>query len=216
VVFNDSAATRVMDGYSTIRNYFADLRRFYEIVGTRLGADEYGTKLESVTGDRRLFSSVDSYRLPDDAARSDPAGPECLPAYVWFPTWLGTFYSSRSEPTFGNPLAFIWTWIGTDDAFVAPVDTPECWIGVASYKEFDGAEDAAMKTWRSFRLEWTIEAERDGWLTGSFDKDVRHSNLRGRWHLRRMPIASLSSFYEIEKRVIQPLSERFLAERPKL
>lgn len=213
MVFSAEMTARVLDSYGLIRSYFADLRRFYEIVGTRLGAGEYGTALESVTGDRRLFSSVDSYRLPQDTARSDPGGPECLPAYIWFPTWLGSFYSSRSEPVFGNPLVFVWTWIGADDAFVAPVSVPECWIGVASYRDFRSAKDAALQTWRSFRLEWTVEAEEDQWLTGRFDKDVRNSNLLGQWHLRRIPITSLSSFYDLEKKIIQPLSERFMAER---
>lgn len=214
MVFNDDVAARVLDGYGVVRSYFADLRRFYEVVSTRLAAGEHGAKLETVTGNRRLFSSVDSYRLPEDSARSDPGGPECLPAYIWFPTWLGAFYGSRSDTAaFGNPLAFVWTWMGVDDAFVKPVNIPECWIGVASYAECQDAEDAALRTWRSFRLESTLETERNQWLTGCFDKDVRNSNLRGRWNLRRIPVASLSSFYEIEKRIIQPLTERFLEER---
>lgn len=218
MVFRSEVAAKTMDGYQAITDYFADVRRFYEIVGTRLAAGEHGVSLASVTDDRRLFSSADSYRLPADSARIDPAGPSSCPAYVWFPTWLGAFYTMQgAQASLCGPMAFVWTWIGLDDAFVTPVQIPECWIGVATFDDdrVSLPENVALQTWRFFRVESTYETTVDNWQTGGFQKNDRGCDLSGRWHLRRMGIDKLSSLYEIEKLIVQPLSERFIRQRDK-
>lgn len=216
MVFRSDVASNAIGGYRVIADYFADVRKFYEVLATRLAAGEYGIRLVSVTGDGHLFSSTDSYRLPEATACINPAEPESCPSYIWFPTWLGAFYTSHSAPaSLCGPMAFVWTWIGLDDAFVAPVPTPECWIGVVTLDD-DGsseADEVALQTWRFFRVELTFETEVDQWLTGGFHKNDIGCNLSGRWQLQRISLDKLSSFYEVEKSVVRPLSQRFLRER---
>ncbi|KOV84976.1 hypothetical protein ADL03_11415 [Nocardia sp. NRRL S-836] len=201
--------------YDTVSGFFRDVRSFYETADLRLSSGEYGVKLTSVNG-VKLFSSVDSYRLPGrDGHTGEPEAGAC-PYYIWFPTWLGSFYTEASAIPAANGaatnlLAFIWVWMGTDDAFVADVGGPECWFGLAAPSALDRAPELAKKIWNFFRFEWTCEKEVDGWLTGTFRKNTIGCDLDGSWLLRRLPLAELSSYYQVERLVIRPLSDGYFA-----
>jgi hypothetical protein len=108
-------------------------------------------------------------------------------------------------------MAFVWTWIGLDDAYVDNAPKPECWFGVARLTDMDtdSTDEIASKIWRFFRFEWTMEVEIDGWLRGSFQQNTIGCNLAGGWYLRRVTLCQLASYYEVEKLIVRPLSEKF-------
>jgi hypothetical protein len=218
MVFRNATTTRLLDSYDDICGYFADVRSFFEIVETRIRTGEYGVRLRSVNGDC-LFSSSTSYRVTDRDDGEDDRG--ACPAYLWFPTWLGGFYRADERDAddlrIGRPdsdvtlLAFVWTWIGRDDAHVADAPGPECWVGIAHLHDerAELAQSLAMKIWRFFRFEWTRDEVVDGWLTGGFHRNRIGCDLTGQWYLRRHPLAALSSYYQVENLVIRPLAETF-------
>jgi hypothetical protein len=218
MVFSDVTTARVIDSYADICAYFADTRSFFEVVETRIRTGEYGVRLRSVNGDC-LFSSSTGYRVFNRDDGEHDAG--ACPAYLWFPTWLGGFYRADEHDTddvaIGRAdsdvtlLAFVWTWIGRDDAHVLDVPGPECWVGIARLHDerAELAQSLAMKIWRFFRFEWTQDEVVDGWLTGGFHRNSIGCDLTGQWYLRRHPVAALSNYYQVENLVVRPLAETF-------
>lgn len=218
MVFTNEVVENTFVGYRHISAYLAELRRFYEILDARLLTGEYGVTLTGVGGDR-LFSTIDSYAL--SPVRNEAAS---APFYVWFPAWLGRFYEgcgtnreidspgSTDQDAHGiNQLAFVWSWIGRDDAYVADVDTPECWLGIVQLpdSEAGSTQQLATRIWRFFRLESTVEGEQDDWLVGTFHKDELGCDLEGRWHLRRIQIANILGYYDLQDLVVRPLVEKY-------
>lgn len=218
MVFRPEVTSRLIDSYSDICEYFVGVRMLFEVAQARLGSGEYGASLRSVNRDN-LYSSSSDYRLSSHPSADEDTG--ACPYYVWFPTWLGAFYTDigLSRPDFqrngraptATLLAFVWTWIGRDDAHVEDTSGPECWLGVCQVdnERNEPMKSLAMKIWRFFRLEWTQEDLADGWITGGFHRNGIGCDLTGRWYLRREPLAALANYYGVENLVVRPLARRF-------
>jgi hypothetical protein len=207
----------VLDGiassYSNFSEHYKDIRSFFEIIGVRFAIEEYGVSLRSV-GAGRLFTNASGFLLSDDSS---------YPFYLWLPSWLGRFYIDPKRVPEGTAIddcptskaqlvGFIWTWLGFNDAYVDDAAEPECWFGVADPRPEtpeDRVADVADKIWKYFRIERTCETESEGWLQGPFQKNTIGCDLNGRWYMRRVPLAGLTSFYQIEKQIIRPLGEKF-------
>jgi hypothetical protein len=203
----------VTDGYRKLDEFYKDIRSLFQIIDVRFRIEEYGVKLKCIS-ENQLFSNANGYMLDDKSP---------YPFYLWIPSWLGRFYVDPERVPEGIPvdcchsadarlLAFVWTWLGFGDAYVADVDEPECWFGIAEPEpedRFESIHDIAAMVWKYFRVETTCTGETDGWLTGRFDKNDIGCSLNGRWVLKRFPLAKLTTFYEVETRIVRPLGKKF-------
>ncbi|MEI5103143.1 hypothetical protein RB200_37105 [Streptomyces sp. PmtG] len=216
MIFRKEIAAETTDAYRTLAAYFQDVRSFFEVLSVRFSLPEYGVSLRPVAGNE-LFSNANSYLLSDDSS---------YPYYLWLPSWLGRFYIDADAIADGQRaddvstaharhIAFVWPWLGFNDAYVKDAGEPECWFGVADPQPQDPRETVrttAQSLFNYFRLEHTLDGEHQGWLTGHFAPNAAAGcNLTGRWHLRRVPLSALTNYYEVEKNVIQPLGEKFSA-----
>ncbi|MEV0445715.1 hypothetical protein AB0I84_45320 [Streptomyces spectabilis] len=216
MIFRKEIAAETADAYGTLAAYFQDVRSFFEVLSVRFSLPEYGVRLRPVAGNE-LFSNANSYLLSDDSS---------YPYYLWLPSWLGRFYIDADRIADGlraddvstahaRHIAFVWPWLGFNDAYVKDADEPECWFGVADPRPQDPHETVrttAQSLFNHFRLEHTLDGAHEGWLTGHFTPDPAVGcNLTGRWHLRRVPLSALTSYYEVEKNLIGPLGEKFSA-----
>lgn len=213
MVFRKAVLAKAPAAYDGLSEYFRDIRAFFEVINVRFSIPEYGVRLRPVAGSE-LFSNANSYLLSDDSS---------YPFYLWLPTWLGRFYVDPERvparcavdecPTADARLiAFIWPWLGFNDAYVHDAPGPECWFGVADPTPGDPHERVratAESLFNYFRVERTLDDEADGWATGTFAGEEIGCNLTGRWHLRRVPMDTLTSYYEVERNVVRPLGERF-------
>src|SRR4029450_7447041 len=120
MAFDKRSLQLAMDSCSNLNRYFADIRSFFEVVDARLATGECGVPLVSLEP-TRLYSSVHSYSLYGHAKPDSNGEPGSSHAYLWFPTWLGSFYvrqdtrltssSSAGRPLENGLLAFVWIWI---------------------------------------------------------------------------------------------------------
>ncbi|TQM84460.1 hypothetical protein FHX81_6906 [Saccharothrix saharensis] len=218
MIFREAVLAEAAAGYHRLTEYYRDIRAFFEVLSVRFALPEYGVRLRPVGGNE-LFSNANSYLLSDESA---------YPYYLWTPTWLGRSYVDADHVPEGQApddlltartrlIAFVWPWLGFNDAYVEDAAQPECWFGVAEPHPDDDTETVhvtAQSLFNFFRLERTFEAEVDGWLTGNFRSHVAIGcNLTGHWFLRRVPLATLTSYYQVEQRVIRPIGEKFAALR---
>lgn len=214
MIFRKDVVAETAGAYDTLSAYFQDVRSFFEVLSVRFSLPEYGVRLRPIAGNE-LFSNANSYLLSDDTS---------YPYYLWLPSWLGRFYIDADRIPEGRRaddvstaharhIAFVWPWLGFNDAYVKDAAEPECWFGVADPKPQDAGETVrttAQSLFNHFRLEHTLDGAHHGWLTGHFTPNAAIGcNLAGRWHLRRVPLSALTSYYEVEKNVIQPLGEKF-------
>lgn len=211
-MFRESVLKDVVSSYRNLAEYFRDVRAAFEFINVRLAIPEYGTRLRPIGGNR-LHSNSNAYMLYDD---SD------YPFYLWLPSWLGRFYVDPDCVPDGVPIdeclmsdarriAFVWPWLGLDDAYVEDAPAPECWVGVAEPRPADPNQrvvSTADMIFKHFRIERNSELD-DGWVKGQFEPNKIGCNLQGQWFVRRMPLSVLKSYYEIEQNVIRPLGERF-------
>jgi hypothetical protein len=196
-----------------MEQYFRDVRAFFEVLSVRFSIPEYGVSLRPIGG-QALFSNANSYLLSDDSS---------YPFYLWQPTWLGRFYLDPTTVPDGidatdcpmdkaRLLAFVWPWLGFNDAYLDDAPEPECWFGVCDPcpgNPQERAYDTAEKIFQYFRLERTREAETDGWTTGGFRGAAMGCDLTGHWYLRRVPLSQLTSYHRIETNIIAPLGHKF-------
>ncbi|MFI1970563.1 hypothetical protein [Streptomyces cinnamoneus] len=213
MIFRKESLAAAPAAYAGLSEYFRDIRSFFEVLSVRFAIPEYGVRLRPIAGNE-LFSNANSYLLADDSS---------YPFYLWLPTWLGRFYIDPDRVPEGCSLdecptadarliAFVWPWLGFNDAYVQDAGEPECWFGVADPGPEDPDErvrTTAESLFNYFRVERTRDSEADGWTTGGFAGRDIGCNLTGRWHLRRVPMSSLTSYYEVERNVIRPLGEKF-------
>jgi hypothetical protein len=213
MAFRDGIPTAAVEGYGHLEQYFRDVRAFFEVLNVRFSIPEYGVSLRPIGGNA-LFSNANSYLLSDDSS---------YPFYLWQPTWLGRFYLDPTTVPHGTDLsdcpmgeagliAFVWPWLGFNDAYLDDAAEPECWFGVCDPRPVDPQERAyatAEKIFQFFRLELTRRAEADGWTTGGFRGAEMGCDLQGTWHLRRVPLSQLTSYHQIEKNIIAPLGTKF-------
>jgi hypothetical protein len=219
MIFREDVLSQTGNAYRQLTEYYRDIRAFFEVLSVRFALPEYGVRLRPVAGNE-LFSNANTYLLSDDSS---------YPYYLWTPTWLGRSYVDADQIGEGQSaddlrtararlIAFVWPWLGFNDAYVGDAERPECWFGVAEPRPEDEDETVrvtAQSLFNYFRLEKTFEAEAAGWLTGRFHSNHEIGcNLTGDWFLRRVPLASLTSYYEVEKNVIRPLGEKFAELRP--
>jgi hypothetical protein len=214
MIFHEQGLGRAVEGYAAMTDYFQSLRSFFEVISVRFAMPEYGSCLSPVAGNE-LFSNANSYLLSDDSS---------YPYYLWLPTWMGRFYVDPARVPDNTPidfcptrdarlLAFVWPWLGFNDAFVDDAAEPECWFGVTEPAPDDDDEvvrTTAASVFNFFRVERTSEGEAgDGWLHGGFRRNAAGCNLDGRWYLRRVPLSQLTSYYAVEQKLIRPLGEKF-------
>jgi hypothetical protein len=215
MIFRRQVLDGLNDSYGNLSEHYKDIRAFFEIANVRFAIAEYGIALKCVAGNK-LFTNASGYLLSDE---SD------YPFYLWLPSWLGRFYVDPARVPAGVNLddctmrdarfvAFIWTWLGFNDAYVKDVAQAECWFGAAEPKPDDcslPAVDVADMIWKYFRVERTTDALTEDWIEGHFLRNGIGCTLNGRWWLRRVALAELSNFYQVEKLVIRPLGEKFAA-----
>ncbi|MFI9585661.1 hypothetical protein ACIHCQ_28310 [Streptomyces sp. NPDC052236] len=213
MIFRKDVVAKVPAAYDGLAEYFRDIRAFFEVISVRFAIPEYGVRLRPLGGNE-LFSNANSYLLTDDSA---------YPYYLWLPSWLGRFYIDPDRIGEQRPLddcltadarliAFVWPWLGFNDAYVRDADEPECWFGVTDPRPDDPKETVrvtAESLFNYFRVERTLDTEADGWAAGDFGARDIGCNLDGRWYLRRVPLSSLTSYYEVEQNIIRPLGEKF-------
>ncbi|MFE7896025.1 hypothetical protein ACFU3E_00505 [Streptomyces sp. NPDC057424] len=213
VIFREEVLAKAPPAYDGLSEYFRDVRAFFEVLSVRFAMPEYGVSLRPIHGNE-LFANANSYLLSDDSS---------YPFYLWLPTWLGRFYLDPERvpdecPTDECPtsqarlIAFVWPWLGFNDAYVQDATRPECWFGVADPQPRDPEErvgTTAESIFKYFRVESTREDEVDGWLTGGFRGERIGCSLDGRWCLRRVPLSRLTSYYQVEQNIIRPLAEKF-------
>ncbi len=208
-MFRNDNLDRLADAHKSISDYYRGVRELLQVIDTRFRMPEYGVELAPVGGSQ-LHSNANSYLLADDSS---------YPFYLWLPSWFGRFYvnsasisqhtSTKPLATDGaGPLAFIWPWLGIHDAYLPDPEGPECWIGVTLPKCEDPDQDietTADAIFKYFRLARTKENEIDGWTFGN----LLGPGLSGTWYLRRVPLSTLTSYYEIERNIVQPVAEKF-------
>jgi hypothetical protein len=213
MIFRAHVLGSVTNAYRDMSEYFRDIRSFFEVISVRLSIAEYGVRLRAIAGNE-LSSNANSYLLSDDSS---------YPYYLWLPTWLGCFYIDPDRLPAGTPIddcptaqarliAFVWPWLGFNDAYVNDADQPECWFGVTIPRPGDPNErvhTTANTIFNHFRIERTCESETDGWLTGGFRRNEIGCDLHGHWYMRRAPLATLTSYYQVEQHIIRPLGEKF-------
>ena len=213
MIFRPEVLACTADAYHGLSEYFRDIRALFEVISVRFSIAEYGVRLKPVAGNE-LYSNANSYLLSDDSS---------YPFYLWLPTWLGRFYIDPGRVPEGTKIddcrtadarliAFIWPWLGFNDAYVNDADGPECWFGVADPRPGDPREcvrTTADGIFKYFRVERTCEDTVDDWLTGGFHRNGIGCDLHGRWHMRRVPLATLTTYYQLERNIIRPLGEKF-------
>lgn len=196
-----------------LESYYRDVRAFFEFVENRFKIPEYGCALQSIAK-HEFFSNSSGFKLSDESS---------YPYYLWLPSWLGRFYvgsgtsdreglSLQGQAETRLVMSFVWLWHGTGDAYVKDTNEPECWIGVTvpvPDTETETHAKVALTIFQQFRSERNrIEAEDTGWIEGRFHPNSIGCNLSGVWSLKRIPLRSLTTFYEIEQHVVKPLGER--------
>jgi hypothetical protein len=213
MAFRKQVLGEINNSYDNFSEHYKDIRAFFEIVNVRFAIAEYGVSLKCVAGNK-LFTNASGYLLSDDSS---------YPFYLWLPSWLGRFYIDPARIPQGVEIdhcriedtrfiAFIWTWLGYNDAYVNDAGQPECWFGVAEPAPDDPSlhvADVADMIWKYFRVERTTEGASEDWLQGHFLRNTIGCTLNGQWHMRRVPLTELTSFYQIEKLLVRPLGEKF-------
>lgn len=212
-VLNKDVINEVGNSIRGLENYYKDIRALFEFVEIRFKLDEYGVKLKTITGNK-LMSNASGFKLSDD---SD------YPFYLWIPSWLGRFYCvptglnaeiplPKTKLTEVKIISFIWIWNGFGDAYVEDKNESECWIGVAepiSDNPENTVEEVADTIFKQFRVERnSIEKQSDGWINGEFHPNSIGCNLSGKWYLKRIPLANLLTFYEIEQSIVRSIGEK--------
>ena len=212
-MLRESVLKDVVPSYRNLSEYFRDVRALFEFINVRLAIPEYGTRLRPIGGNR-LHANANAYMLYDDSE---------YPFYLWLPSWLGRFYINPDCVPDGvaideclmsdaGRIAFVWPWLGLDDAYVKDAPAPECWVGVAEPQPTDPNQrvvSTADMIFKHFRIEHNSEFDGDGWVQGKFQPNRIGCNLQGQWFVRRTPLSVLNSYYEVEQNVIRPLGELF-------
>jgi hypothetical protein len=216
-MFRESVLKDTVTSYRNLSEYFRDVRALFEFINVRLAIPEYGTRLRPIAGNR-LHSNANAYMLYDESE---------YPFYLWLPSWLGRFYIDPDRVPEGvniddfpmsdaRFIAWVWPWLGLDDAYVKDSPVPECWVGVAEPQPSDPSQSVvstAEMIFKHFRIARGSEFGGDGWIEGKFEPNGIGCNLRGRWFVRRTPLSVLNSYYEVEQNVIRPIGERLSSLR---
>lgn len=207
-VLRSAYIDRLTESIENLDEFYKDLRALYEFAELRMGMPEYGLALRSVRPDQ-LFANASGFKLSDEGD---------YPFYLWNPSWIGQFYIAdpgpgrngrNGEAHAHDALSFVWVWTGGGDAYVMDSGQPECWIGVFRPEQRFHLEDAlgmGDSLFKHFRVEHqTIERAPDGWIEGALEPNPIGCRLRGDWSIRRLPLADLTTFYQIETLVVRPL-----------
>ncbi|MET3876614.1 hypothetical protein [Chitinophaga sp. OAE865] len=197
-----------------LEDYYQDIRALFNFIEIRFRVKEYGVNLESVSKNT-FFSNDSGYKLSDD---SD------YPFYLWTPSWLGRFYADFSSVKDRTDLvntsikqipiiSFIWIWHGSGDAYVKDTNSPECWVGVADPILGDSDKsiyEIADMIFKHFRFETTKISQFEDWFDGKFHPNTIGNEMNGTWQMKRIPLKELNTFFEVERMIIKPLSQKYL------
>ena len=205
----DNGSNIIINSYKTLLKYQEKIKDLYRFTDFRISLDEYGISLKPILKNK-LFGLSEEGMLYSNQF------------FPWISPWYGRFYVDQSYVPEGvnidncsgenlKYLAFIWYWVGCNDVHVAPVEQPECWIGIAKPEPENSSAnicDIANGIWSNIRIR-TGKAQNDGWLKGHFVKGRVSLNLNGWYLVKRIPDNQLSDLYQIQTLIIRQLSEKF-------
>ena len=202
--------------YKGMLLYHQHLEHLFEVLDRRL---EYGKDEKKFLpiSRKRLFTNSNNYSLYSHRE---------YPGEIWLPPWHGRFYvdlDCLAEPINHDQvddcltdrikhLAFVWTWLGYNDAYVADMEQPECWLGIVEIDSIDTHTriyEVADMIWKFMRIEEASGKIGDQWVQGTFSPNNSGSRLKGYWRVKRFPLADISNMYGIQKLIVFPLTETF-------
>ncbi|MEM9213390.1 MAG: hypothetical protein AAGD25_03500 [Cyanobacteria bacterium P01_F01_bin.150] len=214
-----SIIDNVRHNYEKILLYHQYLKHLFITLDCRLEYGDNGKRLLPLSY-KRLFANSSDYALHSDRER---------PGELWLPPWHGRFYVDADcledqanvlsiddyPATQIEYLAFIWTWIGCNDAYVMDQEQPECWLGIVKPQPVEPVPsiyDVANMIWKFIRVEKdAIEEQDKGWIKGRFYPNHMGSKLNGYWKVKRLPLSKLSNIHGIQQLVVSCLTEEFRA-----
>jgi hypothetical protein len=213
MLINKSEFNNIVDSYWQVIGYQRQLKGFYQFLDQQFKAREYGIALEPICYNK-LFTHSKDYTIYD---------PQVYPFDVWIPQWYGRYYiNPLTIPPETTPedtslekteyLAFVWHWIGLNDAYVPDTTEPECWFGIAKPETEHRTEtlkNVAQNIWNHFRVELTDETTEDGWLKGHYDYEKVECRLKGWWLLKRLPLSQLVTSYQIQQSIVRPIAQKY-------
>lgn len=212
-----SVIQKVSESYKGMLLYHQYLEGLFKTLDNRLEYGDNGKRLLPVSY-KRIFANSSDYALHSHRE---------YPGEIWLPPWHGRFYVDSAcvgDPTDYHSiddypakkieyLAFVWTWIGYNDAYVKSQEQPECWIGIVKPQPADPMTriyDVASMIWKFIRIEKDATKEEDtGWIRGRFSPNDMGSQLNGQWKIRRLPLQDILSMYGIQQLVVSPITEVF-------
>ncbi|NER38602.1 MAG: hypothetical protein F6J93_32395 [Oscillatoria sp. SIO1A7] len=213
----DTIMDRAAESYKVMLAYQDWVENMFRTLDNKLALGENGKKLLPMRKNK-LFVTPNDYVLYNYALYN---GQELY--NTWLPPWVGRFYvdvdclRKDDTPIDDYPakqlqyIAFVWTWLGAKDEYVADTEEPECWIGVVEPKPNDPeirVYDVAASIWASIRIEKATKKESEGWILGRFYPNNFSSELNGFWQVRRFPLKDVSSIYQTYQLIVNPLTEK--------
>ena len=198
----DTIMDRATESYKVMLAYQDWVENMLRTLDNKLAFGENGKKLLPMCKNK-LFVTPNNYVLYNSALYN---GRELY--NTWLPPWVGRFYvdvdylRNDDTPIYDYPakqvqyIAFVWTWLGSKDEYVADADEPECWIAIVEPKPTPEMRlyDVAEHIWASIRIETGAEKESDGWILGRFYPNNFSSELNGFWQVRRFPLKDISRY----------------------
>lgn len=211
-----STINEALEHYKGMLLYYQYLEHLFEVLDRRLEYGGNGKRLLPISY-KRIFTNSNNYALYSHRE---------YPGEIWLPPWHGRFYIDAgclAEPTDYNHiddcpisqikyLAFVWIWLGCNDAYIADKEQPECWLGITEPEPIDPTTriyEVANMIWKFIRVEQTTEKQNDQWIKGKFCSNNSNSHLKGCWKVKRFLLQDLSNMYGIQQFVVSPLIEAF-------
>lgn len=211
---------RTTESYKVMLAYHQQVGSLFKVVDNRFVSEQNGKKLLPISPNK-LFSVCDyQYMFLDNYTLLNHK----VPYDSGLPFWLGRFYVDADcldghIPIDDCPakqlqyIAFVWIWVGCDDPNLVDVEEPECWIAITEPKPTNPKTriyDVAEMIWKWIRIETTTDKESDGWILGSFYPHDFGCELNGFWQVKRFPLRDVSSTYQINKLIINPINEKLV------
>ncbi|NEQ68533.1 MAG: hypothetical protein F6K21_24130 [Symploca sp. SIO2D2] len=209
---------KITASYKVMLAYHQQIGSLFKVLDNSFASEQNKKKLLPLASNK-LFSVCDyQYMFLDNYTLWSHQ----VPYDAGLPFWLGRFYVNAdclvdNIPIDDYPakqvphLAFVWTWVGCDEPNLVDADEPECWIAIVDPQPTNPETriyDVAEMVWRWIRIETTAEEEADGWILGRFYPHDFGCELHGFWQVRRFPLRDISSIYQINQLIVNPLTEK--------
>ena len=207
---------KVSKSYKVILEYQAWIENMFRTLDNKFALGLNGKKLSPMCK-TKLFTTSTNYLLYNYAIYN---GQELY--NTWLPPWVGRFYIDTEDVIDDKPIEdyqakqvkyiiFVWTWLGSQDEYVADKDEPECFIGIVEPNYINSEArlyDVADNIWKCIRIEKDAEKESDEWIMGSFLPNTMGSNLNGFWQVKRFPLKDIYNIYQTYELIVNPLTEK--------